>query len=98
MNFLGNQIVNMMINKIKHNNPRMSHYIDEIQSGGDTSEILQKAIHNGDITRQQWMQVKPMLVQYGKQAGISVNQEDIHTIESAFSKQSTGNNYNGFRF
>ena len=41
---LGNQIVNMMINKIKHNNPKMSRYIDEIQSGGNTSEILQKAI------------------------------------------------------
>ena len=96
MSYFGNQIINMMVNKIKQNNPKMSRYIDEIQNGGNTSEILQRAIQNGDITRQQWMQVKPMLVKYGQQAGINVSQDDIHTIENAFMNGNTHNN--GFRF
>ena len=103
MSFFGNQIINMMIGKIKQNNPKMSHYLDEIQNGGNTSEILQRAINNGDITRQQWMQAKPLLVKYGQQVGIQVNEQDIHAIESSFNHQNK-NNYNninssnGFRF
>lgn len=104
MSYFGNQIINMMINKIKQNNPKISPYLDEIQNGGNTSEILQRAIHNGDITRQQWMQAKPLLIKYGQQVGINVSEQDIHAIESSFNHQNK-NNYNnnisssnGFRF
>lgn len=102
MSFFGNQIINMMINKIKQNNPRMTPYLDEIQNGGNTGEILQKAIQDGAINRQQWNQVKPMLTKYGKQYGINVSEQDVHQIEQAFNKknQNVGfnNNNNGFRF
>lgn len=99
MSFFGNQIINMMVNKIKQNSPKMSPYLDEIQNGGNTSEILQRAIQNGDITKQQWLQAKPLLIKYGQQVGINVNEQDVHTIESSFNSQPKGNNnYNGFRF
>ena len=101
MSFFGNQIINMMIEKIKQNNPKMSPYLDEIQNGGNTGQILQRAIQNGDITRQQWLQAKPLLVKYGQQVGINVSHEDLQTIENSFNNSSKNNNNinsNGFRF
>ena len=64
MSFIGNQLINMMTNKIKQNNPKIAPYLDEIQDGGNTTVILQKAINNGDITRQQWQQVKPFFLKF----------------------------------
>ena len=101
MGFLSNQLINMMVEKIKHNNPKMSPYINELQNGGNTTEILQKAIHNGDITKQQWLQAKPLLTKYGQQVGINVSDSDIQTIESYFSNHNNNSNSinsNGFRF
>ena len=100
MSFLGNQIINMMINKIKANNPKLTPYIDEIQRGGNTTEILQKAIANGVISKQQWNQAKPLLNKYGTQMGINVSPEDINNIEQAFNTPTQNNDltYKGFRF
>lgn len=100
MSFFGNQLINIMVNKIKQNNPKLSPYLDEIQNGGNTSEILQRAIQNGDITKQQWYQAKPLLTKYGQQANINVTQQDIQAIDDAFNKSVSNNtqNNNGFRF
>jgi hemoglobin-like flavoprotein len=100
MSFLGNQIVNMMVNKIKANNPRLTPYLDEIQNNGNPSEVLRKAIQNGAITRQQWNQAKPLLNKYGTQMGINVSPEDINNIEQAFNTPTQNNNpiHKGFRF
>lgn len=100
MSFLGNQLASMMVNKIKANNPKLSPYLDEIQSGGNTKEILEKAIKNGVISRSQWNQAKPLLAKYGKQMGVNVTQEDINNIEKAFNKPTINinNTYSGFKF
>lgn len=101
MSFLGNQIINMMINKIKSNNPKLTPYIEEIQRGGNTTEILQKAISNGVISRQQWNQAKPLLTKYSTQLGMNISSEDINSIEQVFNTQSNNINYpnnTGFRF
>ena len=54
MSFVANQMIGMMVNRIKQNNPRIAKYIDEIQRGGNANQILSKAITNGDITRTQF--------------------------------------------
>ena len=54
MSFVGNQIVNFMVSKIKQNNPKMAPYINELMSGGNSQQVLIKAINDGAINRQQW--------------------------------------------
>ena len=101
MSFLGNQLVNMMVGKIKANNPKLTPYIDNIQNGGNPTEILQKAITDGVITKQQWNQAKPLLTKFGSQMGINVSLEDINNIEQTFNKPTNNNNnsiHKGFRF
>ena len=101
MSFIGNQLINMMTNKIKQNNHKIAPYLDEIQGGGNTTEILQKAINNGDITRQQWQQAKPFLVKFGKQYGVNVSDSDVQAIENSFNQRKTNDSFsnnNGFRF
>lgn len=97
MGFFGNQLINMMISKIKKNNPKITPYLDDIQNGGNTTEILQRAIRNGDITKSQWSQVKPFISKFGSQYGIQVSDEDIKKIENSFNIKQTNNN-NFFRF
>ena len=105
MSFVANQITNMMVNKIKQNNPKITPYLNEIQSGGDPNEVLRKAIQNGAITRQQWEQAKPMLSRFGSNFGVKVSQEDLNALDKEFNvnnriinnfppKQNNG----GFRF
>jgi hypothetical protein len=100
MSFLGNQLVNMMVNKIKANNPKLTPYLEEIQHNGNATEVLQKAIQNGVITRQQWNQAKPLLNKFGTQMGINVSPQDINNIEQAFNSPTQNNNtiHKGFRF
>lgn len=104
MGIIGNQIINMMINRIKQNNPKISSYIDELQNGANSQEVLKKAINNGDITRQQWNNAKPLLQKYGKQVGINISNDDVQNIEKEFRNvnnnfnKNRGNKNNGFRF
>lgn len=99
MSFLGNQLASMMVNKIKVNNPKLTPYLDEIQNGGNTTEILEKAIKNNVISKTQWNQAKPLLAKYGKQMGVSVSQEDIEKLDKAFNKPTININTNsGFKF
>ena len=94
----------MMVKSINRNNPKLAPYINEIQAGGNTNQILQKAIREGAISRSQWQQAKPMLLKYGKQMNINVSQQDIEQIESVFNSNNGGyvnsqtNNKSGFRF
>ena len=105
MGIIGDQIINMMINRIKQNNPKIALYIDEMQNGANSQEVLKKAINNGDITRQQWNNAKPLLQKYGKQVGINISNDDVQTIENEFrtvnnnfNKNRNNNNNNVFRF
>lgn len=104
MGIIGDQIINMMINRIKQNNPKIALYIDEMQNGANSQEVLKKAINNGDITRQQWNNAKPLLQKYGKQVGINISNDDVQNIEKEFSNvnnnfnKNRGNKNNGFRF
>ena len=104
MGIIGDQIINMMINRIKQNNPKIAVYIDEMQNGANSQEVLKKAINNGDITRQQWNNAKPLLQKYGKQVGINISNDDVQNIEKElrnvnnnFNKNRNNNN-NVFRF
>lgn len=92
MGIIGNQIINMMINRIKQNNPKIAVYIDEMQNGANSQEVLKKAINNGDITRQQWNNAKPLLQKYGNQVGINISNDDVQNIEKEFSN--VNNNFN----
>lgn len=105
MGFVASQISNMMVNKIKQNNPKITPYLNEIQNGGNPNEVLRKAIQNGAITKQQWMQAKPMLQRFGSGLGVNVSQQDLNALDNEFNgnnnvinnsmpKQNNG----GFRF
>lgn len=101
MGFVASQISNMMINTIKKNNPKMTPYLNELSSGGNANEVLRKAIQNGAISKQQWLQAKPMLQRFGSQMGIKVSQEDLNTLDKEFNKGGNipqNNNNGGFRF
>lgn len=105
MSFVANQIINMMVNKIKQNNPRIIPYINELMNGGNSQQILKKAINDGAINRQQWNNAKPLLKRYGNQMNINITDNDIYEIESAFNNVNNNNNnnnyynnQNGFRF
>ena len=82
MGIIGDQIINMMINRIKQNNPKIALYIDEMQNGANSQEVLKKAINNGDITRQQWNNAKPLLQKYGKQVGINISNDDVQNMNN----------------
>ncbi len=86
------EIVSGNINRIKQNNPKIALYIDEMQNGANSQEVLKKAINNGDITRQQWNNAKPLLQKYGKQVGINISNDDVQNIEKEFSN--VNNNFN----
>lgn len=100
MGFVSNQITNMMISKIKQNNPRITPYLDEIQNGGNPNEVLRKAIRNGAITKQQWLQAKPMLSRFGGNLGVNVSNEDIMALDKEFNSSiiKSNDNNGGFRF
>lgn len=100
MGFVSSQITNMMINKIKQNNPRITPYLNEIQNGGNPNEVLRKAIQNGAITKQQWEQAKPMLSRFGGNLGVKVSNEDIMALDKEFNSITikSNNNNGGFRF
>lgn len=101
MGFVANQISNMMINKIKQNNPKMTPYLNDLANGGDANEVLRKAIQSGAISKQQWLQAKPMLQRFGSQMGIKVSQEDLNALDKEFNKNATyksSNTTGGFRF
>ena len=104
MGIIGDQIINMMINRIKQNNPKIALYIDEMQNGANSQEVLKKAINNGDITRQQWNNAKPLLQKYGKQVGINISNDDVQNIDNEFRNvnnnfnKNRNNNNNVFRF
>lgn len=95
MSFIANQMIGMMVNRIKQNNPKMGRYIDEIQRGGNTNQVLGEAIRNGDITRTQFEQAKPLLRRYGSQMGINIQDSDLQALESLFG---ANRNSTGFRF
>ena len=75
-----------------------------MQNGANSQEVLKKAINNGDITRQQWNNAKPLLQKYGKQVGINISNDDVQNIENEFRNvnnnfnKNRGNKNNGFRF
>lgn len=100
MGFVANQISNMMINTIKKNNPKMTPYLNELTNGGDANTVLRNAIQNGAISKQQWIQAKPMLQKFGNQMGIKVSQQDLEALDKEFNKNSTykNNTTGGFRF
>lgn len=99
MSFVANQISNMMINTIKKNNPKMTPYLNELANGGDANAVLRKAIQSGAISKQQWLQAKPMLQRFGSQMGVKVSQDDLNALDKEFNKGGTTNNNNGgFRF
>ena len=100
MGFVASQRSNMMINKIKQNNPKMTPYLNELTSGGDANVVLRNAIQNGAISKQQWIQAKPMLQKFGSQMGIKVSQQDLDALDKEFNKNSTykNNTTGGFRF
>ena len=107
MSFVGNQIVNFMVSKIKQNNPKMAPYINELMSGGNSQQVLIKAINDGAINRQEWNSAKPLLKRYGSQMNINITDNDINEIESAFNNNNnsgsninggSSNNNGGFRF
>lgn len=95
MSFVANQMIGMMVNRIKQNNPKMGRYIDEIQRGGNANQVLGEAIRNGDITRTQFEQAKPLLRRYGSQMGINIQDNDLQALESLFG---ANRNNTGFRF
>ena len=86
----------------------MARYLDELQGGANPNQVLGEAIQNGAITKQQFLQVKPMLQRYGKQMGINISQEQLNALESQFNGSNGQNrngggyvppqNNNGFRF
>ena len=91
MGFIGNQIINMMMTKIRQNNPKMGKYLDEIQRGGN------------DITKSQFNTAKPLLQRYGGQIGINIQESDLRSLESLFDSNNNNyyqqrNNNGGFRF
>ena len=106
MGFVASQISNMMINKIKQNNPKVTPYLNEIQGGANPSNVLRKAIQNGAITKQQWIQAKPMLQRFGSGLGVNVSQDDLNALDKEFNTNNNKviNNSNqkqnngGFRF
>ncbi len=98
MSFVANQIINMMINRIKQNNPKMTPYINDIMNGGNSNEILKKAINEGAISRKQWNSAKPLLQKYGKQIGINITNNDLNSLENEFNNINQKNNNGGFRF
>lgn len=98
MSFVANQIINMMINRIKQNNPKITPYINDIMNGGNSNEILKKAINEGAISRQQWNSAKPLLQKYGKQIGINITSNDLNSLENEFNNINQKNNNGGFRF
>ena len=103
MGFIGNQIINMMMTKIRQNNPKMGKYLDEIQRGGNANQILGEAIKNGDITKSQFNTAKPLLQRYGGQIGINIQENDLRSLESLFDNNNNNsyqqrNTNGGFRF
>lgn len=103
MGFVSNQIINMMMSKIRQNNPKMGKYLDEIQRGGNANQILGEAIKNGDITKSQFNTAKPLLQRYGGQIGINIQENDLRSLESLFDSNNNNsyqqrNNNGGFRF
>lgn len=103
MGFVSNQIINMMMSKIRQNNPKMGKYLDEIQRGGNANQILGEAIKNGDITKSQFNTAKPLLQRYGGQLGINIQENDLRSLESLFDSNNSNsyqqrNNNGGFRF
>ena len=100
MGFVASQISNMMMSKIKQNNPKLTPYLNELTNGKDANVVLRNAIQNGAITKQQWMQAKPMLQKFGSQMGIKVSQEDLNALDKEFNNvaSSFGGNNSGFRF
>ena len=98
MGFVANQISNMMVSKIKQNNPKMTPYLNELSNGKDANVVLRNAIRNGAITKQQWLQAKPMLQKFGGQMGIKVSQEDLNALDKEFGSVSSNSNNSGFRF
>ena len=107
MGFVSNQIVGMMVNKIKQNNPKMGKYLDEIQRGGNANQILGEAIKNGDINKMQFESAKTLLQRYGKQMGINIQEGDLRALESLFDTNNGNSsgydnyqnkNNGGFRF
>lgn len=105
MGFVASQISNMMVNKIKQNNPRITPYLNEIQSGANPTEVLRKAIQSGAITKQQWMQAKPMLQRFGSGLGVNVSQQDLNALDNEFNSNNNAinnsmpkQNNGGFRF
>lgn len=102
MGFISNQIINMMMSKIRQNNPKMGKYLDEIQRGGDANQILGEAIKNGDITKSQFNTAKPLLQRYGGQIGINIQESDLRSLENLFDNNNNSyqqrNTNGGFRF
>ena len=102
MGFISNQIINMMMTKIRQNNPKMGKYLDEIQRGGNANQILGEAIKNGDITKSQFNTAKPLLQRYGGQIGINIQDNDLRSLESLFDNNNNSyqqrNTNGGFRF
>ena len=102
MGFIGNQIMNMMMTKIRQNNPKMEKYLDEIQRGSNANQILGEAIKNGDITKSQFNTATPLLQRYGGQIGINIQENDLRSLESLFDNNNNSyqqrNTNGGFRF
>ena len=103
MGFVSNQIINVMMSKIRQNNPKMGKYLDEIQRGGNANQILGEAIKNGDITKSQFNTAKPLLQRYGGQIGINIQENDLRSLESLFDSNNSNsyqqrNNNGSFRF